>query len=81
MRANTTWPAARFDALERRELKRVLPEWQTPPTPLHVVYPSATLKTKRVAAVIDFLGDALRRVPGFEAIGDLRAPRRDHDRS
>ena len=69
------------DALERRELKRVLPEWQTPPTPLHVVYPSATLKTKRVAAVIDFLGDALRRVPGFEAIGDLRASRRDHDPS
>jgi len=69
------------DVLERRELIRVLPEWQTPPTPLHVVYPSATLKTKRVATVTDFLGDALRHIPGFEAISDLHVSRRDHDHS
>lgn len=54
------------DAIARGELVRVLSEWETPPTPLHAVYPSVTLKTQRVAAVIDFLGKALRRIPGFE---------------
>jgi DNA-binding transcriptional LysR family regulator len=64
------------DAIERRDLVRVLPEWGTPPTPLHAVYPSATLKTQRVATVIDFLGKALHRIPGFGETSKLQTSQR-----
>jgi len=43
----------------------VLPTHSAPPTVLHAVYPSATLKTRRVTALVDFIDDALGRLPGF----------------
>ena len=51
--------------LRARRLVEVLPGFTVPPTVLHVVYPSATLKTKRVTALVDFLADALGRLPGL----------------
>jgi len=46
-------------------LVEVLPTHSAPPTVLHAVYPSATLKTRRVTALVDFIDDALGRLPGF----------------
>ncbi len=60
--------------LSARKLVEVLPGFSVPPTVLHVVYPSATLKTKRVTALVDFLAEALGRLPGFNPPG--RSPSR-----
>jgi DNA-binding transcriptional LysR family regulator len=61
-------PASRWvvhGELERGELVEVLPGWSVPPTVLHVVYPSGTLKTRRVTALVDFLAAHVLRLPGF----------------
>jgi DNA-binding transcriptional LysR family regulator len=51
--------------LQRRALVEVLPGWRVAPAELHVVYPSGTLKTQRVKALVDFLVDALGRLTGL----------------
>ena len=48
-------------------LVEVLPDWGVAPSTLHVVYPSRTLKTRRVTALVDFLAERLVTIPGVIA--------------
>jgi DNA-binding transcriptional LysR family regulator len=43
----------------------VLQGWAVSSAALHVVYPSATLKTKRVSALVEFLSERIVALPGF----------------
>ena len=64
-------PASRWvihAELLRGELVEVLPGWSVPSTVLHVVYPSGTLKTRRVRALVDFLAAHVLRLPGFSRV-------------
>lgn len=47
-------------------LREVLADWDVGAVLLHAVYPSATLKTRRVTALVDHVGRSLRRIPGVE---------------
>lgn len=53
------------DDLVNGRLAPVLPAWTTTAAPLHAVYPSATLKPKRVSALVDFVHGALADIPGI----------------
>jgi DNA-binding transcriptional LysR family regulator len=57
-----------MEELQRRSLILVLSDWALPPTPLHVVYPSATLKTKRVEKLVEFLSSRIAGLPGFDPL-------------
>jgi hypothetical protein len=39
-----------------------------PSTELHVVYPSSTLKTRRVTALVDYLVGVVGGLTGFEPV-------------
>jgi DNA-binding transcriptional LysR family regulator len=60
------------DELAAGLLEPVLPDWALASVPLHAVYPSATLKPKRVVALVDYLQDALVEVPGLEVVRGAR---------
>lgn len=45
--------------LERGGLRRVLPEWSSPPTPFHVLYPSVRHLTPKVRVFIDVVREHL----------------------
>jgi DNA-binding transcriptional LysR family regulator len=48
------------DAIERRALKIVMPEWQAPPIAVHAVYPSSRNMPLRTRRFIDYLIESLR---------------------
>ncbi|RMB28679.1 LysR family transcriptional regulator [Sphingomonas sp. PP-F2F-G114-C0414] len=49
------------DAIADGRLIRLLPEWEEPPVPVHLVFPAARASHGSVRALIDHLGPALRR--------------------
>ena len=46
--------------LEARKLSRVLVEFETPPLPIHAIYPSARLLSSNVRALVDWAVPRLR---------------------
>ena len=52
------------DELARGDLVRVLEGHEPEPWPVHLLYPSARLMTRRLRVTIDELRDALRQIPG-----------------
>jgi DNA-binding transcriptional LysR family regulator len=49
------------DAIAEGRLKRLLPEWEEPPAPAHLVFPAGRAAYGSVRALIDHLAPALRR--------------------
>src|SRR5690606_11704693 len=61
-------PAAQsLPAIASKRLVRLLPEWQSVATPLHVVYPSARFLPPKVRAFLDHLQAAHASAPGHDA--------------
>ena len=52
------------DELACGDLVRVLEAHEPEPWPVHLLYPSARLMTRRLRVTIDELRDALRQIPG-----------------
>jgi DNA-binding transcriptional LysR family regulator len=51
------------DELRARRLERVLPEWNAPSTPVHVVYPSTRHLSPKVKTFVDHLHDRMTPPP------------------
>jgi DNA-binding transcriptional LysR family regulator len=51
----------------RGELRLVLPRYEPPPIPVHVVHHGGRRATQRVRVLVDFLVERLRAALGFEA--------------
>ena len=49
-----------IDAIRRRQLRRVLPEWSAAETPIHALYASTRHLSPKVKAFVDFLQERMR---------------------
>jgi DNA-binding transcriptional LysR family regulator len=54
------------DLLDSGALVRVLPEWQGPPQPLHLLPPSRRYQPLRARLLLDYLQEQIAMLPGFE---------------
>src|SRR5262249_16179216 len=52
-----------MDDLRARRLERVLRDWSAPPTPIHVVYPTARYVSPKARAFIDYLQQRMTPPP------------------
>lgn len=62
------------DAMERRTLELLLPQWLAEPAPLHIVYPHNRHLQRKVRVFVDWLAQLLSEHDGIQLRSTLPAP-------
>jgi DNA-binding transcriptional LysR family regulator len=58
------------DLIDAKALVCLLPTWSLPFQELHLVYPSRRYKPLRTAAFLQFMGEKIAKLPGFQRTGE-----------